>query len=113
MEARCGGGGVKGGLNFFLSKNSIHFGARSLPTLDDDYKRNSITGKPSNRQCNGKPDGTPCKKDCRASDCQMVLIINLLFSSDFLGQSFLFQAKCCAGCCKRGNILKHLKCPAE
>jgi len=50
-------------------------------------------GPSSNRQCNGKPDGTPCTKGCRAPDC--------------------FQSKCCKVCCKRGNVLVRLGCAAK
>jgi len=47
-------------------------------------------GTSSNTQCNVKPNGTPCTKDCVAPDCQ--------------------QSKCCHGCCKRGNVLFSLGC---
>ena len=45
------------------------------PTTHGDLQcRNDFfTGQSSNRQCNGKADGTPCKKGCRAPDCRQVL----------------------------------------
>ena len=32
-----------------------------------------LTGRSSNRQCNGKQDGTRCRKLCKDPDCQQVL----------------------------------------
>merc|ERR1712055_337624 len=50
-------------------------------------------GASSNKQCNGKPDGTPCTKGCRDPDCR--------------------QSKCCHGCCRRGKALLSLGCTAK
>merc|ERR1711934_751137 len=47
-------------------------------------------GESSYRQCNGKPNGTPCTKDCTDDDCA--------------------QSQCCNGCCKRGSVLASLGC---
>ena len=35
--------------------------------------RDSITGKSSNKQCNGQENGTPCIKNCRHPDCKKVI----------------------------------------
>ena len=42
-------------------------------------------GTSSNEQCNGKPNGTPCTKNCTTPDCRLSV--------------------CCHGCCMRGNEL--------
>ena len=36
------------------------------------------TGQSSNRQCNGKPNGTPCTKGCRQPDCFQVILFDII-----------------------------------
>ena len=37
-----------------------------------EQQMHSVTGRYSNKQCNGKPDGTQCIKDCKGLICRMV-----------------------------------------
>ena len=52
-------------------------------------------GTLSYMQCNGEPDGTSCTKFCTADDCRPP------------------QAKCCNGCCRRGNTLADYGCETK
>merc|ERR1712037_106866 len=57
----------------------------------DDFVRclgDCKQGHESNEQCNGKPDGWLCSKNCTAPDCA--------------------ESQCYNGCCKRGNVLASL-----
>merc|ERR1712172_261658 len=52
-------------------------------------------GTLSYMQCNGEEDGTSCTKMCTADDCRPP------------------QAKCCNGCCRRGNTLAEYGCETK
>ena len=71
------------GLNDEL--NALKNELNALMAHDMGEMTGHCQGTSSNEQCNGKPNGTPCTKNCTASDCRLSV--------------------CCHGCCMRGNEL--------
>ena len=57
----------------------------------------SLTGRSSNRQCNGKADGTPCKKSCRSKHCRQVFWVVKNFKSIDIKNKWLTSSNSIAG----------------